>query len=192
MEPQETSSASVRLRPGQPTPLAALLGRAAGPRGGPSVLVRGTAALHLQERRADWAYSRPVVVLDVAWNLVFTAASAAVLCATTRERPNTPVRVWLLGYALQCLIHVVFVWGEYCRRRQRSGGERRLEGGGGDGEQALPESDAMGSEDDAAPPEVESGRRSRYWRSTYARLLIELVILLWHSLRIKLKDFFLF
>ncbi|URE32994.1 Zinc finger, C3HC4 type (RING finger) [Musa troglodytarum] len=161
MEPQESSSASVRPRPAQPAPLAALLGRAAGPRGGPSVLVRGTAALHLQERRADWAYSRPVVVLDIAWNLVFTAASAAVLCATTSERPNTPVRVWLLGYALQCLIHVVFVWGEYRRRRRRSGGESRLEGGGGDGEQTLPESDAMDSEDDAAPPEVGSGRRAR-------------------------------
>ncbi|URE32996.1 Zinc finger, C3HC4 type (RING finger) [Musa troglodytarum] len=160
MEPQESSSASVRPRPAQPAPLAALLGRAAGPRGGPSVLVRGTAALHLQERRADWAYSRPVVVLDIAWNLVFTAASAAVLCATTSERPNTPVRVWLLGYALQCLIHVVFVWGEYRRRRRRSGGESRLEGGGGDGEQTLPESDAMDSEDDAAPPEVGSGRRA--------------------------------
>ncbi|CAL9129925.1 unnamed protein product [Musa textilis] len=160
MEPQESSSASVRPRPAQPAPLAALLGRAAGPRGGPSVLVRGTAALHLQERRVDWAYSRPVVVLDIAWNLVFTAASAAVLCATTSERPNTPVRVWLLGYALQCLIHVVFVWGEYRRRRRRSGGESRLEGGGGDGEQTLPESDAMDSEDDAAPPEVGSGRRA--------------------------------
>ncbi|CAL9761136.1 unnamed protein product [Musa acuminata subsp. burmannicoides] len=162
MEPHGSSSSdSVRLRPAQPTPLAALLGRAAGPRGGPSVVVRGTAALHLQERRADWAYSRPVVVLDIAWNLVFTAASAAVLCATTHERPNTPVRVWLLGYALQCLIHVVFVWGEYSRRRRRrSGGERRLEGGGGDGEQRLSESDVMDSEDDAAPPEVGSGRRA--------------------------------
>ncbi|EHA8590729.1 hypothetical protein COCNU_scaffold023106G000020 [Cocos nucifera] len=61
------------------------------------MLVRETAARQLEERRANWAYSRPVVVLDIAWNLAFAAVFVAVLGAITRERPNTPVRIWALG-----------------------------------------------------------------------------------------------
>ncbi|WOK91939.1 hypothetical protein Cni_G00630 [Canna indica] len=153
MESQETSTASALLPPHQPTTLASLLGRdaglsALGRDAAPSALVRETAAHHLEGRRTEWAYSRPVVVLDIALNLAFTVASAAVLCATTSERPNTPVRVWLAGYALQCLVHVVSVWREYCRRQQ-GGGERGLEEGGRGGERVDVDSDTANSEDDA-------------------------------------------
>ena len=48
-----------------PTPtLALLLGCAAG-HCGPSMLVRETAARELDERWANWGYSKPVVALDI-------------------------------------------------------------------------------------------------------------------------------
>lgn len=106
--------------------LALLLGRAAGRRG-PSVLVRETAARELEERRADWGYSKPVVALDMSWNMAFVVVSAAMLACTVNERPNTPIRVWIVGYALQCLVHVVLVWLEYRRRNRRDSRRRQRE-----------------------------------------------------------------
>ena len=101
--PQSPAAAAAR-----PSRLAALVGRAAGRRG-PSMLVRETAAQQLERRRADWAHSRPVVALDVAWNVAFAAAAAAVLAASTAESPDKPLRLWLVGYALQCVVHVSLV-----------------------------------------------------------------------------------
>uniref|UniRef100_A0A2P2JZ97 RING-type E3 ubiquitin transferase n=1 Tax=Rhizophora mucronata TaxID=61149 RepID=A0A2P2JZ97_RHIMU len=108
-----------RQEPGTARPtttLAALLGRAAGRREGPSTLVRETAARELEERRADWGYSKPVVALDMLWNTAFVLVSITMLLVTLEERPNTPIRLWICGYALQCLVHVVLVWLEYRRR----------------------------------------------------------------------------
>ncbi|XP_042004298.1 E3 ubiquitin-protein ligase At4g11680-like [Salvia splendens] len=61
-------------------------------------------------------YSRPFLFLDMIWNLVFVVVSVLVLLVTLRERPSTPLRLWVSGYALQCLLHVGFVWDEYQRR----------------------------------------------------------------------------
>ncbi|KAJ3694861.1 hypothetical protein LUZ60_000238 [Juncus effusus] len=105
-------------RPARPSRLGELLGRATGRRG-PSMLVRETAAQQLERRRAYWAHSRPVVALDMAWNIAFAALAVAVLCATGDERPVTPVRVWIAGYGIQCLVHVGFVWTEFRRRGRR-------------------------------------------------------------------------
>ncbi|CAN6233543.1 unnamed protein product [Urochloa humidicola] len=102
------SPASPAPSAARPSRLAALIGRAAGRRG-PSMLVRETAALQLQRRRADWAHSRPVVALDIAWNVAFAAAAAAVLASSTEESPARPLRLWLVGYAAQCLVHVGLV-----------------------------------------------------------------------------------
>lgn len=96
-------------------PLAVLLGRVTGRRGA-SMLVRETAARELEERRADWGYSKPVVALDIMWNLAFVIVSIVMLLCTLHEKPNAPIRVWIGGYALQCLVHVVLVWVEYRRR----------------------------------------------------------------------------
>ncbi|KAJ8646448.1 hypothetical protein MRB53_008196 [Persea americana] len=85
----------------------------------PSMLVRETAALQLEERQADWTYSRPVVFLDVIWNLAFVILTVAVLGSTARERPSTPLRVWNAVYAMQCLLHVGLVYLEYRRRSRR-------------------------------------------------------------------------
>ena len=84
----------------------------------PSVAVRETAAEHLEERQTDWAYSKPVVVLDLLWNLAFVAVAAAVLAASTGESPAVPLRVWIAGYVLQCLLHTLCVTVEYRRRRR--------------------------------------------------------------------------
>lgn len=102
----------------QSATLAALLGRATGRRG-PSMLVRETAARELQQRRVDWGYSRPVVALDMVWNAAFVVVSVVMLACTVNEHPNTPIRLWICGYAAQCLVHVVLVWLEYRRRTYR-------------------------------------------------------------------------
>ncbi|KAH1251856.1 E3 ubiquitin protein ligase RIE1 [Glycine max] len=91
--------------------LALLLGRR-----GHSAVVRETAARELEERRADWTYSKPVVALDITWNMAFVLVSAVMLACTVKENPNTPIRWWICGYALQCLVHVALVWLEYRRR----------------------------------------------------------------------------
>ncbi|KAJ7954328.1 E3 ubiquitin-protein ligase family [Quillaja saponaria] len=123
-EASDSNAPLLRLRHGNsddsgrtPT-LALLLGRASGRRG-PSMLVRETAARQLEERRVDWGYSKPVVALDITWNMAFVVVSAVMMICTPNEHPNTPIRLWICGYALQCLVHVVLVWLEYRRRNGR-------------------------------------------------------------------------
>ncbi|KAK9115110.1 hypothetical protein Syun_021907 [Stephania yunnanensis] len=113
--------------------LARMLSRATGRRG-PSSLVRETAAMQLEERRADWGFSKPVVALDISWNLAFAVVSVVMLASTLGEEPNVPIRVWICGYALQCMVHVVFVWSEYRRRRRRGVGGSDDSGRGSDSE----------------------------------------------------------
>lgn len=108
------------------------------------MLVRETAALHLEERRADWGYSKPVVALDIGWNLAFAMVSLVMLATTIHEHPNTPVRIWIFGYALQCLVHVGLVWHEYRRRNIR----RHRPGSDDAGAGLASDSDANDSEDD--------------------------------------------
>ncbi|KAF3795664.1 E3 ubiquitin-protein ligase [Nymphaea thermarum] len=84
----------------------------------PSMLVRETAAEQLEERQSDWAYSRPVVVLDIIWNLAFVFVAGAVLLLSRDETPTMPLRLWIVGYALQCVLHMVCVCSEYSRRHR--------------------------------------------------------------------------
>ncbi|KAI3453179.1 hypothetical protein Pfo_009842 [Paulownia fortunei] len=117
LRPRQPSNTASR-----PSALSLLLSRAASTtqrRGGASMVVRETAARELEERRADWGYSKPVVALDIMWNLAFVIASVVMLICTAKENPNVPIRVWVCGYALQCLVHVVLVWVEYNRRNSR-------------------------------------------------------------------------
>ncbi|XP_010919263.1 E3 ubiquitin-protein ligase At1g12760 isoform X2 [Elaeis guineensis] len=88
----------------------------------PSMLVRETAAEQLEERQSDWAYSRPVVFLDILWNLAFVSVAAGVLVLSRDEKPSMPLRLWIVGYALQCVLHMICVCIEY-RRRQHPQGE---------------------------------------------------------------------
>ncbi|XP_017970901.1 PREDICTED: E3 ubiquitin protein ligase RIE1 [Theobroma cacao] len=123
LRPRQPDASAAR-----PATLALLLGRATGRRGA-SMLVRETAARELEERRADWGYSKPVVALDMLWNTAFVAVSVAMLICTVDERTNTPIRLWICGYALQCLVHVVLVWLEYRRRNVRRTSARDEERG---------------------------------------------------------------
>ena len=84
----------------------------------PSMLVRESAAEQLEERQSDWAYSRPVVVLDLIWNLAFVQVSLAVLALSQKEKSCTALRIWIVGYALQCVVHMLCVCCEYRRRQQ--------------------------------------------------------------------------
>lgn len=86
----------------------------------PSMMVRETAAEQLEERQSDWAYSKPVVVLDIIWNLAFVVVATAILVLSRKENPLMPLRLWIVGYALQCVLHMVCVCVEYRRRRRRA------------------------------------------------------------------------
>lgn len=85
----------------------------------PSMLVRETAAEQLEERQSDWAYSKPVVVLDIIWNFAFVVISATVMVLSRNESPRMPLRLWIVGYALQCVLHMVCVCVEYRKRQRR-------------------------------------------------------------------------
>ncbi|XP_021754137.1 E3 ubiquitin-protein ligase At1g63170-like isoform X2 [Chenopodium quinoa] len=84
----------------------------------PSMAVRETAAQEIEERQIDWAYSSPVVALDAAWNSAFVLAASAALFLTWSDTLRLPLRVWIVGYALQCLLHVFCVCVEFRRRRR--------------------------------------------------------------------------
>lgn len=86
----------------------------------PSVRVRESAAEQLEERQSDWAYSRPVVVLDLLWNAVLLGIGLAVLWFSYQENPSVPLRMWIGGYVLQCAVHM-FCVGVECTRRRRVG-----------------------------------------------------------------------
>ncbi|XP_024995394.1 E3 ubiquitin-protein ligase At1g12760 [Cynara cardunculus var. scolymus] len=92
----------------------------------PSMLVRETAAEQLEERQSDWAHSKPVVILDLIWNLGFVVAVVVVLVLSRDETPTTWLRLWIVGYAVQCVVHMVCVWSEYKNthgHRWNGGGE---------------------------------------------------------------------
>jgi hypothetical protein len=86
--------------------------------------VRETAAEQLEESQSDWAYSKPVIALDVMWNLAFVAIGLAVLGISFEEKPKVPLRVWVLGYLLQCLFHIGCTVFEYFKRRRIDEEER--------------------------------------------------------------------
>ncbi|ONK54787.1 uncharacterized protein A4U43_UnF11330 [Asparagus officinalis] len=75
------------------------------------------------ERTADWAHSRRRGRSTSSWNSPFAVVSAVMIAVTLTERPNVPVRIWVVGYAVQCVVHVVLVWAEFRRRRREEDGD---------------------------------------------------------------------
>ncbi|CAJ2664193.1 E3 ubiquitin-protein ligase At1g12760-like isoform X2 [Trifolium pratense] len=116
----------------------------------PSMMVRETAAEQLEERQSDWAYSKPVVILDILWNFAFIVAAVAVLILSIDESPSSPLRLWISGYALQCVVHVVCVCFEFRRRMQVreqlviNGGNAVGGGSGGSGDLGFDSMDGSG------------------------------------------------
>ncbi|KAJ8541916.1 hypothetical protein K7X08_016782 [Anisodus acutangulus] len=82
----------------------------------PSMRVREAAAEQIEERQSGWAYSKPIVILDLLWNLAFVILSISVLILSRNESPSMPLRLWIVGYALQSVLHMVCVFVEYRRR----------------------------------------------------------------------------
>lgn len=97
----------------------------------PSMRVRESAAEQIENRQTDWAYSRPLVILDLIWNLAFIVVSICILIMSRNEDPKRPLRVWIVGYACQCVIHMVCVCVEYkhrnLQRLAESSGDSRSE-----------------------------------------------------------------
>lgn len=73
-----------------------------------------------------------MVILDTLWNLVFVVGAVGVFAMSWHEKPGVPLRLWIAGYALQCILHVVCVVVEYQRRIAR---RRGLQFWDGDSEQ---------------------------------------------------------
>lgn len=114
----------------------------------PSMLVREAATEQLEERQSDWAYSRPVVFLDILWNLAFVGVAAVILIMSMEEKPVMPLRVWIVGYALQCDLHMLLVWLEYRRRHPRQQADLGLEDDG---------AGSQGSSGPSSPRDLEEG-----------------------------------
>ncbi|GAB4844436.1 hypothetical protein Ancab_037800 [Ancistrocladus abbreviatus] len=97
----------------------------------PSVRVREAAAGQIEERQSDWAHSKPVVILDLIWNAFFVTASFAILILSRNEKTTVPLTVWIVGYGVQCVVHMFCVCVEYRRRRVLRLGRSGDGGGGG-------------------------------------------------------------
>lgn len=119
----------------------------------PSILVRESAAEQLEERQSDWAYSRPVVFLDILWNMAFVAVAAGVLVMSREENPMMPLRLWIVGYALQCVVHMICVCVEYRRRHP----PRQVVSGSADGAQGSSGGRSRGSTGSTSPRDLEEG-----------------------------------
>ncbi|GAB2295634.1 hypothetical protein Dimus_029789 [Dionaea muscipula] len=76
----------------------------------------------------DGSFSKPFLAFDVIWNMAFVVVSVGVLLWTLKEKPSAPLRVWISGYALQCLLHAGLVAYEFHRRINQ--GDDADDGGG--------------------------------------------------------------
>ncbi|KAK8956475.1 E3 ubiquitin-protein ligase [Platanthera guangdongensis] len=119
----------------------------------PSMLVREAATEQLEERQSDWANSRPVVFLDILWNLAFVGVAAVILIMSTKEKPTMPLRVWIVGYALQCDLHVLCVCLEYRRRHPQGQADLGLEDDGTGNQEGR----SQGSSGPSSPRDLEEG-----------------------------------
>ncbi|XP_016748226.2 E3 ubiquitin-protein ligase At4g11680 isoform X1 [Gossypium hirsutum] len=130
----------------------------------PSVRVRETAAEQLEERQSDWAYSKPVIILDILWNMAFVVMAVVVLGLSLEEKPSVPLRLWIWGYGLQCLFHGACVAVEYKIRN-----ERRVEGLQSNEDPDLGLNSESGSEaedsEDNVTEELNSGDETRVAKS---------------------------
>ncbi|XP_062222462.1 E3 ubiquitin-protein ligase At1g63170-like [Phragmites australis] len=119
----------------------------------PSLLVREAAAEQLEERQAGWAYSRPVLALDLLWNLAFILVSAVVLVLSLDESPSMPLRFWIAGYAAQCIVHMVCVAIEHRMRHGQRGGA------------PMPSDEESGSDASSSSSDDDDGERVSRGRS---------------------------
>ncbi|PIN21997.1 hypothetical protein CDL12_05297 [Handroanthus impetiginosus] len=134
----------------------------------PSVRVREAAAEQIEERQSDWAYSKPIVILDLVWNLAFVIVSISILISSRHERTSMPLRLWIVGYCLQCVLHMVCVCAEYKKRYA----QRNLEGSErGQVSYSRNYSNLSSGSDDADSGDYVSERQQNYDDTSIARHL---------------------
>ncbi|KAL8227751.1 hypothetical protein R6Q57_015335 [Mikania cordata] len=87
-------------------------------RRGASMVVRENVALELDDYLENWSYSFPFVITSTLWNLSLVVVALAALIWTAREETDVKIRIWICGYAMQCVVHVVLLLSEYRKRNQ--------------------------------------------------------------------------
>ncbi|CAL5396112.1 unnamed protein product [Camellia sinensis] len=65
----------------------------------PELRVREATAEQIEARQSDWAYSKPIVILDLLWNFAFVFVVLSVLVVSRKESPTKPLRLWIVGYS---------------------------------------------------------------------------------------------
>lgn len=101
--------------------------------------------MQVEQRQSDLAYSWPVVLLDLIWNAGFILSTLIIVAMSSDEKPSAPLRIWVCGYAAQCLVHMLCVWYEYRRRQElRRTVEAQNRARGGDREGAAVRRDGTG------------------------------------------------
>lgn len=124
-----------------------------------SMRVRESAAEQLEERHTEWAYSKPIVILDILWNLVFVITAITILGISVKESPSVPLRLWIVGYAFLCLLHMVCVYVEFRRRSmERSAMFEPI--GGWNNSTSLPATDAGDPEGNVSDESQDEDRTS--------------------------------
>ncbi|CAL9207198.1 unnamed protein product, partial [Musa hybrid cultivar] len=68
---------------------------------------------------------------DILWNLTFIGVVIGVLILSWHETPSMPFRLWIFGYVLQCVLHMVCVCVGYRPRHPPEGAVVDVEVGGG-------------------------------------------------------------
>ncbi|KAK1425420.1 hypothetical protein QVD17_20772 [Tagetes erecta] len=101
-----------------PTRVPMLLGLFSGRRGS-SLRVRQNVAMQMEDMQEDWGYSFQVVVITSLWNIAIVVVSVVMLFWIAREQMNLKLRVWICGYLVLCVVHVVMLLLEYKRRNRR-------------------------------------------------------------------------
>ncbi|KAA8516007.1 hypothetical protein F0562_019186 [Nyssa sinensis] len=137
----------------------------------PSMRVRETAAEQIEERQSDWAYSRPIVILDLIWNFAFVVVALTVLVVSWNESPKMPLRLWIVGYAFQCVLHMVCVCVEYRRRRQQRPSPDSLRSGRTGGGWSSGNSNSSLGSDAGEPANYVSERRENEDETSVAKHL---------------------
>ncbi|KAF5198720.1 E3 ubiquitin protein ligase rie1 [Thalictrum thalictroides] len=79
--------------------------------------IRSKAAVYLLDRvegRQSIVDDCFLLATEISWNIMLIIVSVAMLFTTRDEYPTTPIRLWIIVYAIQCLIDVVLsVIGNY-------------------------------------------------------------------------------
>ena len=51
----------------------------------PKLRVREATTEQIEEKQSDWAYSKPIVILDLLWNFAFVIVALSVLMVSRKE-----------------------------------------------------------------------------------------------------------